>query len=92
MGRVRLLPGSTGSNTQYKGDYPAEAKALLTMAELEQWLTLEICEQYHRSVHKGLHQSPLSAWEAATGSPVARARALPEQPDQFLLGFLFSMQ
>lgn len=92
MGRVHLLPGTTGSNTHDKGDYPSEAKALLTMAELERWLTLEICEQYHRRVHKGLTRSPLSAWEAATGSPVARGRVLPEQSDQFVVGFLPSMQ
>ena len=92
MGRVHLLPGTTGSNSQDKGDYPSEAKALLTMAELERWLTLEICEQYHRRVHKGLHRSPLSAWEATTCNPAARARALPEQPDQFVVGFLPSMQ
>jgi putative transposase len=36
MGRVHLLPGSTGSNPQDKGHYPAQAQARLTMAELEQ--------------------------------------------------------
>ena len=53
MGRVHLLPGTTGSNPQNKGDYPAEAESVLTMAELERWLTIEICEQYHRRVHRG---------------------------------------
>ena len=81
MGRVHLLPGTTGSNTHDRGDYPSESNARLTMVELEQWLTLEICEQYHRRVHKGIRQSPLAAWQAATSGPTARARSLPEQPD-----------
>lgn len=92
MGRVHLLPGTTGSNTQDRGDYPSESNARLTMAELEQWLTLEICEQYHRRVHKGIRRSPLAAWQAATSGPTAHARSLPEQPDQFMISFLPSMQ
>jgi len=88
MGRVHLLPGTTGSNLQDKGDYPSEASARLTMAELEQWLTLEICEQYHRRVHKGLRCSPMAAWDAAVRGEHAQPRALPEQPDQFLISFL----
>ena len=92
MGRVHLLPGTTGSNTQDRGDYPSESNARMTMAELEQWLTLEICEQYHRRVHKGIRRSPLAAWQAETSGPTARARSLPEQPDQFMISFLPSMQ
>ncbi len=87
MGRVHLLPGTTGSNPQDRGAYPAEFEARLTMAELEQWLALEICEQYHRRVHKGIGRSPLAAWdqEMSTGKFV---RSLPEQPDQFAISFL----
>ena len=92
MGRVHLLSGTTGSNIQDRGDYPSESNARLTMAELEQWLTLEICEQYHRRVHKGICRSPLAAWQAATSGPTVRARSLPEQPDQFMISFLPSMQ
>ena len=87
MGRVHLLPGTTGSNPQDRGAYPAEFEARLTMAELEQWLALEICEHYHRRVHKGIGRSPLAAWdqEMSTGKFV---RSLPEQPDQFAISFL----
>ena len=38
MGRVHLLPGTTGSTAQDKGAYPAESESVLTMAELERWL------------------------------------------------------
>jgi len=88
MGRVHLLPGSTGSNPQDKGQYPAEAQARLTMAELEQWLALEICEQYHRRVHKGIRKSPLAAWEQGVHGRDPIVRALPEQPEQFTVSFL----
>ena len=87
MGRVHLLPGTTRSNPQDRGAYPAESEARLTMAELEQWLALEICEQYHRRSHKGLGHSPLSAWEQAL-SANKLARSLPDQPDQFTVSFL----
>jgi putative transposase len=65
MGRVHLLPGTTGSNPQDKGAYPAEDASALTMAELERWLAIEICEQYHRRIHRGLRRSPLAAWQDA---------------------------
>lgn len=92
MGRVHLLPGTTGSNAQDKGDYPAEAQARLTMAELEQWLALEICEQYHHRVHKGIHRAPLVAWQAAIAAANAPTRSLPDQPEQYMIGFLPFMQ
>lgn len=91
MGRVHLLPGITGSNTQDRGEYPSESEARLTMAELERWLTLEICEQYHHRTHKSLGRSPLAAWNEATlgtAQGPAIVRALPEQPDQFTVSFL----
>ena len=88
MGRVRLLPGTTGSNPQDKGAYPAQTESVLTMAELERWLTLEICEQYHRRVHRGLRRSPLVAWQEALRNAGAGLGALPDRPDQFALSFL----
>jgi len=38
MGAMHLLPGTTFSNVQAKADYPANARAILTLAELEHWL------------------------------------------------------
>lgn len=88
MGRVHLLPGTTGSNPQDKGDYPAEAESALTMAELERWLTVEICEQYHRRVHRGLRRPPLVVWQEAMRQSGGGLGALPDQPEQFALSFL----
>ncbi len=88
MGRVHLLPGTTGSNPQDKGAYPAESESVLTMAELERWLAIEICEQYHRRVHRGLRCSPLAAWQDALSQAGGGLGALPDQPDQFAWSFL----
>ncbi len=88
MGRVHLLPGTTGSNSQDKGEYPSEHEARLSMAELKKWLTLEICEQYHRRIHKGIHRSPLAAWEESVNGASGIVRCLPDQPEQFTISFL----
>ncbi len=88
MGRVHLLPGTTGSNPQDKGAYPAESASAMTMAELERWLTIEICEQYHRRVHRGLRRSPQAAWHEALRQAGGGLGALPDQPEQFALSFL----
>lgn len=88
MGRVHLLPGTTGSNVTDKGAYPAEAESALTMAELERWLAIEICEHYHRRVHRSLHRSPLAAWQDALRSSESGLGALPDRPEQFAMSFL----
>jgi putative transposase len=44
MGAVHLLPGTTYSNTQERGNYASEEAATLSMAELESWLAIQICE------------------------------------------------
>lgn len=88
MGRVHLLPGTTGSNSLDKGAYPAEAESALTMAELERWLAIEICEHYHRRVHRGLRRSPLAAWQDALRQAGSGLGALPDRPEEFVLSFL----
>jgi len=94
MGRVHLLPGTTGSHPQDKGAYPAESESesesesALAIGELERWLTIEICEQYHQRVHRGLRRSPLAAWQAALRQAGAGLGALPDQLQQFSLSFL----
>lgn len=61
MQRVHELPGTTFSNPSQKGDYDSEAKASLTLSELERWLVLAI-SHYHRTLHHGLNQTPTSRW------------------------------
>jgi hypothetical protein len=42
MGAVHLLPGTTFSDVKQKGCYPSEARAILTISELERRLALQI--------------------------------------------------
>lgn len=63
MSRIHTIPGTTFSNVQEKGDdYDSEAKACMTLPELEEWLIYEICMHYHVTVHRGLNMTPAQAW------------------------------
>lgn len=63
MGLVHLLRGTTFSNSKQRGDYPSEARAVMTLDELRAWLVQKICRFYHVRAHSGLGASPLHAWE-----------------------------
>lgn len=79
------LPGTTFSNPDQRGDYDSENKAVLTLRELERWLTLAV-GTYHGSVHNGLLQPPAARWAdtvARVGLPAVVTRAT-----AFLVDFL----
>ncbi|HEY9681948.1 MAG TPA: DDE-type integrase/transposase/recombinase [Oculatellaceae cyanobacterium] len=84
MKMVHELPGTTFSNTKERGDYDSEKRAILTMRELEKWLTLAI-GTYHESIHSGLWETPAACWRRNIGnvktSTVSNERA-------FLIDFL----
>ena len=63
MHRIHLIPGTTFSNVADKGGYDSEGRAVMTLKELERWLSLEILGVYHNSVHSALHQPPEQAWQ-----------------------------
>ena len=46
MGAVHLLPGTTFSAIEERGDYDSLANSAMTLDELERWLALEIL-RYH---------------------------------------------
>ena len=52
--RIHRLPGTTFSNTAQRGKYNSERRACLTLEELEKWLTVVICKDYHQSPHRGI--------------------------------------
>src|ERR1700736_4618452 len=54
MGKVHLLPGTTFSNVQAKGDTNPEKTAAMTIEELEQWLAYAIAGEYHGAEHRAL--------------------------------------
>jgi len=85
MGRVHALPGSTSSNVAARGDYDAEAQAVLTFREFERILLLEVLGPYHNEVHSALGRTPATAWaESVAGLQVRE----PADAAALLLDFL----
>lgn len=77
MKRMRLIPGNTFNEILGKrSPYPAQ-QAVLTLEDLERWLTNEITA-YHHERHTSLRMSPLAAWEAAWRTP--RGVVIPPHP------------
>ena len=86
MTRVHALPGTTASNVVARGNYPSEAKAILTLREFERILALEVLGPYHHDIHSALGKTPAAVWE--TGIAAAGSPRLPADPDGFMLDFL----
>ena len=59
MGEVHLLPGTTFSNTQERGEYNSEEKSTLSFADFEKWLVLQIII-YNNRIHRAISSSPQS--------------------------------
>lgn len=92
MGKVHLLPGTTFSNVQEKGDLRLDQTAAMTIDEVERWLAHAIAGVYHRELHRGIGMTPLAAWErgiAGDDSSLGRGEpvAVPD-PRRFLIDFL----
>jgi putative transposase len=87
MGRVHLLPGSTNSNVVRRRGTDPEKSAALTLRELLRWISVEICERYHRTIHSGIRTAPLSAWQDALDSK-GKAPPIISNPQAFLVHFL----
>lgn len=61
---VHDLPGTTFSNPVERGDYDSEAKAALTIVELERVLAKFMTGIYHQRFHKTLQMSPIKKFES----------------------------
>lgn len=91
MGKVHLLPGTTFSNVQTKGNATPDQTAAMTLAELERWLTHAIVGVYHREIHRALEIPPLTAWEQKIGERIAAGGAAPpavSNSRRFFIDFL----
>ena len=85
MQTVHELPGTTFANTRERGGYDSDARAALTVRELERWLALAVAG-YHGQLHAGLVGTPAGRWAegvAATGAPATVANQT-----AFLVDFL----
>jgi putative transposase len=67
MKMAHEVPGTTFSNTKERGSYDSEAKASLTLRELEKWLTVAVCT-YHESLHSTLIETPAACWKRSVQS------------------------
>ncbi len=62
MGAIQLLPGTTHGSIAARQSYNSQDSAVLTMKELEKWLTLQIVGQYHQIIHRSLLRPPIAVW------------------------------
>ncbi len=62
MNEVHEIPGTTFSNISERGNYNSVKMAVLTMPELERWLTYAIVGKYHLEIHSTLKEPPLAAY------------------------------
>ncbi|MFB9269901.1 Mu transposase C-terminal domain-containing protein [Bradyrhizobium erythrophlei] len=92
MGKVHLLPGTTFSNVQAKGDLNPDKAAAMTLDEVERWLGHAIAGVYHCDLHRGIGMTPLAAWKRGTlGDATTLGRGEPTavaDPRRFLIDFL----
>ncbi len=59
------LPGKTFRNVEQKGDYPAEQRAILTMAQVKHLFKVWVVMIYHNRDHAGLmKQAPIDKWRS----------------------------
>lgn len=64
MRALHELPGATFSSPKQRGGYDSEATAVMTLGEIERWLTEYIVGVYHVKHHRGISTSPLQRWTA----------------------------
>ena len=88
MGELHLVPGTTFSNVQQRGEYDSDRKAVMTLDAFEHWVLLQIA-RYHRSPHAGLDGfTPLSRWTEATEAGFRPRAVQPGLAEDLLLAFL----
>lgn len=75
--KVHALPGATFSSPNQRGEYDAEAKARMTLRELQHWLLNLIVGVYHNRVHDGIGCSPLARWTQGLAGRVPTGPGLP---------------
>lgn len=84
MEMVHELPGTTFSNPAQRGSYDSDARAVLTVVELEKWLTLAV-SIYHGQIHSTTRQTPQAMWVAGVQE---QAPSIVTNSAAFLVDFL----
>ena len=92
---IHDLPGTTFSNPQERKEYDSEKEAVMTLRELEKWLTTFILGEYHVRFHEGINTTPLAKWrEGILGSDTVPGTGLPPrviETEKLRLDFLPAM-
>jgi putative transposase len=89
MKALHELPGTTYSNPKERGDYDSEARATMTLVEIERWLTEYIVSVYHARQHRAIATSPLQRWGAGVlADGPAGTIARPVDEERIRLDFL----
>ena len=88
MGELHLVPGTTFSNVQQRGEYDSDRRAVMTLDAFETWVMLQI-SRYHRSPHRGIDGfTPQSRWEEAVAGGFEPRTVPPSYAEDVLLAFL----
>ncbi|WP_337996934.1 Mu transposase C-terminal domain-containing protein [Oleispirillum naphthae] len=91
-GEIHALPGTTFSNVKERGEYKSDQKAVMTLDELERWLTDLIVNVYHKKEHSALKMPPLVRWQQGiVGDGKRKGIGLPDpiaNPERLRLDFL----
>ena len=75
--KVHALPGATFASPNQRGEYKAEAKAKMTLRELQHWLLHLIVGVYHNRVHDGIGCPPLLRWTQGLAGRTPTGPGLP---------------
>jgi putative transposase len=79
------LPGTTFSNPDQRGDYPAEKLAALDINDLTEIITKWIVDIYNQTPHRGLKgHTPYKVWLEGTKKRTIELPAYPEQLDNIV--------
>jgi putative transposase len=70
---LHKIPGTTFSNSKERGDYEAEKKAVMTLADLRASILKWIVDDYMPSIHRTLNEAPLIKWEKEANVGLPRA-------------------
>lgn len=63
MEHLHEIPGTTFSNPTERGKYDSDAKAIMTLKELEKWITIHVLGQYHQRIHSQINMPPIKKFE-----------------------------
>jgi len=89
---IHNLQGTTFSNVRQRGEYNSEGKAVMTLPELEAWITEYIVNYYHHQFHSGIDSTPFACYQKGIlGDATTPGKGLPRRvsnPERFRLDFM----